>query len=247
MVKSAVDKRFDELRDVIKKAKNARKVKDFNISLNTFTDLTRVFEKSTKVVEKEGIPTFYVRELVDIDDYIKKMWEDKDFRKKLKKDQSKALTTLRQRLKKYFNAEENPEVVKKMESYRENPVPSEEEVEQEAQKSDSDEDDESMGSYSDSDDEDEKQKGKWAAASDSDGSFDYSSSEDESSSSDDLGSDIDAGATDDDSIFSRYTIAYFLRKPDDGNKPKKEKKDRVKKPRTGLNFLTFFYVFFLIF
>ena len=59
MVKSAVDKRFDELRDVIKKAKNARKVKDFNISLNTFTDLTRVFEKSTKVVEKEGIPTFY--------------------------------------------------------------------------------------------------------------------------------------------------------------------------------------------
>ena len=48
IVKSVTVKRFDELREIIKKAKNARKNKDFNASLNMFVELTRSFTKSTK-------------------------------------------------------------------------------------------------------------------------------------------------------------------------------------------------------
>ena len=83
------------------------------------------------MVEKEGIPTFYIRELADIDDYIKNVWEDKAARKKLSKDRSRALTTLRQRLGKYFRDEENAVVVKRVEEYRLNPEESEEEEEKE--------------------------------------------------------------------------------------------------------------------
>merc|ERR1712048_624014 len=119
VVKCTTDKRFDEMRDIIKKAKNARKNKDFNASLNLFQDLTRSFVKSAKVVEKVGIPVFYARELVELDDYVKTSWEDKEFKKKLSKDRSRGLTTIRQRLKKYFNDNENnAEIVKRVEEYR---------------------------------------------------------------------------------------------------------------------------------
>ena len=39
------DKRFDELRDIIKKARNTRKNNDLNASLNLFQD----FSKGTKL------------------------------------------------------------------------------------------------------------------------------------------------------------------------------------------------------
>ena len=57
-------------------------------------------------------------------------WEDKDYKKKLSKDRSKGLSTIRQRLKKYFNEDENSEIVKKMENCRENPEAFEEVAEE---------------------------------------------------------------------------------------------------------------------
>ena len=50
VVKSSTDKRFDELRDIIKKAKNARRanVQDFNASLTMFQELTKVCWKIFK-------------------------------------------------------------------------------------------------------------------------------------------------------------------------------------------------------
>ena len=43
------------------------------------------FVKSQKVIEKEGTPRFYVRELYEIEKYVAAKWEDKEFKKKLSK------------------------------------------------------------------------------------------------------------------------------------------------------------------
>merc|ERR1712157_535631 len=70
VVKTLKDKRFDELRDIIKKARNTRKNNDLNASLNLFQDFSKAFVKSQKVIEKEGTPRFYVRELYEIEKYV---------------------------------------------------------------------------------------------------------------------------------------------------------------------------------
>ena len=53
-------------------------------------------------MKQTGIPCFIVKELVDVEAYTAEKWSDKEFRKKLSKDKSRSLTTLRQRIKKYF-------------------------------------------------------------------------------------------------------------------------------------------------
>lgn len=198
-----------------------------------FQELTRSFVKSAKVVEKEGIPSFYIKELAELDDYIKLVWEDKDFKKKLSRDRSKGLTTIRQRLKRYFNDVETAHINKRVEDYRLNPEASDEEVEVVKVESDVSSDEEIVSSDDEeSDDEsegDDQQKGKWAG-SDSEGESDWVPS-DSSPSSDDEQL-IEGGAPDPDNIFSRYTIAYFLRKPDDGQKKKTTVK-RIKKDKDG--------------
>jgi translation initiation factor 3 subunit C len=127
VVKSSKDKRFDDMLDIIKKAKNARKNKDFNASLTIFQDLTKAYVKSAKVIEKEGVPSFYVKELVELEDYINLTWSDKELKKKLSKDRARGLTTLRQRLKKYFVDVQG--LTKKVEDFRLNPVEDEPEEE----------------------------------------------------------------------------------------------------------------------
>ena len=64
--------------------------------------IQKAIAKSDKVVKQTGIPCFIVKELVDVEAYTAEKWSDKEFRKKLSKDKSRSLTTLRQRIKKYF-------------------------------------------------------------------------------------------------------------------------------------------------
>jgi len=76
-----------------------------------------LFAKSKSVIDAEGIPRFFIKALTDLEDFTREvshthlitvttsptyqLWEDKDAKQKLNKINSKALTTLRQKIRKY--------------------------------------------------------------------------------------------------------------------------------------------------
>uniref|UniRef100_A0A3Q0S960 Eukaryotic translation initiation factor 3 subunit C n=1 Tax=Amphilophus citrinellus TaxID=61819 RepID=A0A3Q0S960_AMPCI len=108
VVRSAKDKRFEELTNLIKTIRNAMKIRDMSKCLEEFEQLCRAFLKSKNIVDKEGIPPFYIRLLADLEDYLNQLWEDKEGKKKMNKNNAKALSTLRQKIRKYnrdFEAE----------------------------------------------------------------------------------------------------------------------------------------------
>ncbi|XP_032358325.1 eukaryotic translation initiation factor 3 subunit C [Etheostoma spectabile] len=138
VVRSAKDKRFEELTNLIKTIRNAMKIRDMAKCLEEFEQLCRAFLKSKTIVDKEGVPAFYIRLLADLEDYLNQLWEDKEGKKKMNKNNAKALSTLRQKIRKY-NRDYETEVA----AYKENPQESaDEEEEKEAGGSDSSSDSE---------------------------------------------------------------------------------------------------------
>lgn len=115
-VRSAKDKRFDELKNIMKNMTNHKKIKDMANVLTDFEDLTKAYVKTRKVIEQTGIPRFYIKCLVELEDFINEMWEDRDGRKAMSKTNSKGLSSLRQKLRKY-----NRDFEDDIKSYRENP------------------------------------------------------------------------------------------------------------------------------
>uniref|UniRef100_A0A667WVI4 Eukaryotic translation initiation factor 3 subunit C n=1 Tax=Myripristis murdjan TaxID=586833 RepID=A0A667WVI4_9TELE len=101
VVRSAKDKRFEELTNLIKTIRNAMKIRDMAKCLEEFEQLCRAFLKSKTIVDKEGVPPFYIRLLADLEDYLNQLWEDKEGKKKMNKNNAKALSTLRQKIRKY--------------------------------------------------------------------------------------------------------------------------------------------------
>uniref|UniRef100_G3NXT2 Eukaryotic translation initiation factor 3 subunit C n=1 Tax=Gasterosteus aculeatus aculeatus TaxID=481459 RepID=G3NXT2_GASAC len=101
VVRSAKDKRFEELTNLIKTIRNAMKIRDMAKCLEEFEQLCRAFLKSKTIVDKEGVPSFYIRLLADLEDYLNQVWEDKEGKKKMNKHNAKALSTLRQKIRKY--------------------------------------------------------------------------------------------------------------------------------------------------
>ncbi|KAK7488251.1 hypothetical protein BaRGS_00020558 [Batillaria attramentaria] len=101
IVRSEKDKRYDELRTIIKTMRNHKKIKDMAKVLTDFESLGRCYDKAKKVVDKEGNPRFYLRCLVELEDFVNECWEDRDWRKTISKNNAKGLTTLRQKLRKY--------------------------------------------------------------------------------------------------------------------------------------------------
>ncbi|XP_030629075.1 eukaryotic translation initiation factor 3 subunit C [Chanos chanos] len=125
VVRSVKDKRFEELTNLIKTIRNAMKIRDMAKCLEEFEQLCRAFLKSKTVVDKEGVPKFYIRLLADLEDYLNQLWEDKEGKKKMNKNNAKALSTLRQKIRKY-NRDYETEIA----SYKENPEQSAEEEEE---------------------------------------------------------------------------------------------------------------------
>uniref|UniRef100_A0A673WYR0 Eukaryotic translation initiation factor 3 subunit C n=1 Tax=Salmo trutta TaxID=8032 RepID=A0A673WYR0_SALTR len=93
--------RFEELTNLIKTIRNAMKIRDMSKCLEEFEQLCRAFLKSKTIVDKEGVPPFYIRLLADLEDYLNQLWEDKEGKKKMNKNNAKALSTLRQKIRKY--------------------------------------------------------------------------------------------------------------------------------------------------
>ncbi|XP_006896687.1 PREDICTED: eukaryotic translation initiation factor 3 subunit C-like [Elephantulus edwardii] len=148
VVRSAKDKRFEELTNLIRTIRNAMKIRDVTKCLEEFELLGKAYGKAKSIVDKEGVPRFYIRILADLEDYLNELWEDKEGKKKMNKNNAKALSTLRQKIRKY-----NRDFESHITSYKQNP---EQSADEDAEKNEED----SEGSS----DEDEDEEGISAAA-----------------------------------------------------------------------------------
>ncbi|XP_060068730.1 eukaryotic translation initiation factor 3 subunit C-like isoform X2 [Ylistrum balloti] len=214
VVRSAKDKRYEELRKIIKLIGNHKKIKDMSKVLSGFEDLGRAYDKAKKVVDKEGgSPRFYIRCLSELEDFVNECWEDREGRKQMSKNNAKGLTTLRQKLRKY-----NRDFEEQISSYKEHPDEGDEDDEEKVEEKEVDTEEiapapvvqDSVPAY-------QRQEGDDI---DDDDLSDWSSSETDSSSSDD---EMEVGP-------GGYTLAMFLKKKPGEEGPKKEgKKDRATK------------------
>ncbi|XP_061765417.1 eukaryotic translation initiation factor 3 subunit C [Nerophis ophidion] len=241
IVRSAKDKRFEELTNLIKTIRNAMKIRDMSKCLEEFEQLGRAFLKSKNIVDKEGVPSFYIRLLADLEDYLNQLWEDKEGKKKMNKNNAKALSTLRQKIRKY-----NRDYEKEIAAYKENPQESADEEEEKGQ--------DDSGSSSDSNDEGDEDgvsaksflKKKPEATPEASkflkpakGSGDESSSSDDDDDDEDWGSDtVDTGSESSDGGegVNASLAMVFLKKaqgPDKGGEKVGKKKKLKKKEKLG--------------
>lgn len=228
-VKSAKDKHSEQLHELIKSIKNKKKVKDFTKILPDFEELTRKYAKVKTVLDKETdgkTPRFMIKCLVELEDFVEQCWEDRERRKSMNKNNSKSLSSLRQKLRKY-NKSIQPEV----DAYRENPDPEDGDVsggeKDESESEDKSSDDESLDSVNfvrrptgvpAPAEVPEKPKVKAAEESGDESETDWGSSDDDSS----LSSDDDK--------YEGNLAARFLKRQDDGDKEATSKRSKKAKP-----------------
>lgn len=113
VVRSAKDKRQEEIHAVLRNLNNHKKIKDMSKVETDFDDLVKLYEKALKLNEVEIHPHFYIRTLAQMEDFVNESWGQ---RKVLSKAAAKSLTILRQKIRKYVKDFEEP--IKK---YREHP------------------------------------------------------------------------------------------------------------------------------
>eukprot|EP00741_Cyanophora_paradoxa_P004984 tig00000842_g4832.t1 len=236
VVRSAKDKRFDAMTSVIKSMRNHIKINDWNAIANDFDELNKQLAKANQITAKEGIPRFYIKALVTLEDFIKATSENADAKKKMSPTNAKSFNTMKQKLKKH-----NKPYEADIEKYRANP----------------DKDESESESDSDSEEESEKSESEESEKSDkSDKSDSESSSSEEpapkpaekkgiskwlkkpaaekssSSESDDDWSGSDEESDEDEEGQQVSKASRWLKKADSdderGKKGKKDKKDKKK-------------------
>ena len=124
VVKTQKDKRWEILTSHCTKIKNKLKIQDYVSAFTEYEELNRQIVKSESVIQVEGIPVFYIRTLVRLEDAVVNL--TKEAQKKLSTNTAKSFTKLKLNLKKNNKAYEE-QILK----FRANPVDSEESSEYE--------------------------------------------------------------------------------------------------------------------
>ncbi|CAB4063578.1 DNAH [Lepeophtheirus salmonis] len=101
VLRSVKDKRYEKLLNIMKDIRNSKKIKDFNKMETSFQEMTKA-RANLKDSEEEGSMRFYVRILVEMEDFINETWENREERKKMSKTNSKSHSALRQQFRKYI-------------------------------------------------------------------------------------------------------------------------------------------------
>ncbi|KAI8920231.1 eukaryotic translation initiation factor 3 subunit 8 N-terminus-domain-containing protein [Powellomyces hirtus] len=117
VVKSARDKRFDEMRTAVKGLKNAQKINDWVAIQNEFERLNKGYSKAAAIIQREGVPRFYIRTIIELEDFMKEALTNKDAIKKMNASSSRALNAMKQKLRKH-----NKQYEADIEKFQANPV-----------------------------------------------------------------------------------------------------------------------------
>ncbi|XP_031635103.1 eukaryotic translation initiation factor 3 subunit C [Contarinia nasturtii] len=214
VVRSTKEKRYEDLTNLIKAIRNHRKIKDMASLLQSYEDMTRAYQKALPVIMKEenGVtPRFYVRALAEMEDFINEVWEDREGRKSLSKNNSKAFGPLRQKFRKYIKDFEAD-----LAKFRESPDEEDEPEEEKEEVSESSEDEEPAPKTVTF----KKEKKEKEAADDSDDSIDWLSD-----------TESDSDLSEEDTQYVNIRDRYLKKASDRIDNDEEEKKKKKKIPK----------------
>jgi translation initiation factor 3 subunit C len=78
-----------------------------------FDKLTKQMNKAQAIISRDGVPRFYIKCLTDLEDFLKVVYDNKDAKKKMNATNAKALTAMKQKLRK-----NNKQYEKEIEGWR---------------------------------------------------------------------------------------------------------------------------------
>ncbi|RZC83987.1 hypothetical protein C5167_046775 [Papaver somniferum] len=131
VVKSAKDKRLDEIKATIEQLKNGMKINDWVSIQENFDKMNKQLEKVIRATEAIKAPTLYIRALVMLEDFLVEALANKEAKKKMSSTNAKGLNSMKQKLKK-----KNKEYEYLINKFRENPVDSEPETKEDEEPED---------------------------------------------------------------------------------------------------------------